>query len=634
MASGTSYFNSTLYRKTMARFWPLWVLWGLIWMFLIPLNMLNQYFDTLHWVKNLGLARSNLLETAQQLPGALRAGVIMVCVFSVLAAMAVFGYLYNSRSACMMHALPMRRESLFLTQYLAGLSFLLLPLIAVSFVTMVVEMILLPGDWGTALFALLTFVLVMAGLCLFFFSFAVFCAMFTGHILALPAFYGILNGLVYVIYYLVSLLLTQFFYGYRMVYDTFWVICCTPVYALTEACGWDIRGFNDGIITTERWYLASPVMVAVYAGVGILLTVLALSVYRRRHVESAGDVVSVKLVRPVFKFGVALCSGLCLGVFTASFFGWQADPPVGLIVSALIWTAVGYFVAEMLLKKSFRVWKAWKGGVLAVAIMAFLCTVCVFDLFGVEKRVPSADSVESVTLSSSMGYPSDGGQLNLEISDPEQIEMVIRLHKAAVREKNRAEQEGGDEYIYFTISYKLKNGGTLQRRYTSVPVYRNELEQENTLTWCAQQLVQDPKLAEQMYDFDSCEKGRLTEVSLEVYNEEGYGDRLYLTNSTEELESLWQAVRQDFEEGNIGTHTLFQEEWNGNSSWTPALRFLWTFEKDEEEHAAYTEGPGSEMVAWDESVNIAISPTATHTLAWLEQMGLPGEGYQLFYSGN
>ena len=45
----------------------------------------------------------------------------------LVCAMAVFSYLYSSRSACMMHALPLRREALFLTQYLAGLSFLLLP---------------------------------------------------------------------------------------------------------------------------------------------------------------------------------------------------------------------------------------------------------------------------------------------------------------------------------------------------------------------------------------------------------------------------------------------------------------------------------------------------------------------------
>ena len=43
MGSATSCFNSTLYRKTMTRFWPLWALYGVIWAFLIPLNLLNQF---------------------------------------------------------------------------------------------------------------------------------------------------------------------------------------------------------------------------------------------------------------------------------------------------------------------------------------------------------------------------------------------------------------------------------------------------------------------------------------------------------------------------------------------------------------------------------------------------------------
>lgn len=34
--------------------------------------------------------------------------------------------------------------------------------------------------------------------------------------------------------------------------------------------------------------------------------------YRRRHLESAGDVVSVRWVRPVFKYGVAFCTAVTL----------------------------------------------------------------------------------------------------------------------------------------------------------------------------------------------------------------------------------------------------------------------------------------------------------------------------------
>ena len=633
MACGTSCFNGTLYRKSLARFWPLWGLWGLIWMFLVPLRMLNRYFEILRWDMSLSQAQESLYENAQSLGELLNIGVWLACAFGVLAAMAVFGYLYSTRSACMMHALPLRRESLFTTQYLAGLSFLLLPLAVVGVITLAAEMILIPTHhWGSTLPALGVFLLVQGGVCLFFFSFASFCAMFTGHILALPAFYLIFNALVYVIYYLVSMLMRQFFYGYSTGYDNFWVICCTPVYALSEACRWQMSPIEttDALVNTNRWHLGSPTMVAAYAGVGVLFALLALSVYRRRHVESAGDVVSVKLVRPVFKYGVALCSGLCLGVFTANFFNWRNDPPTGLIACVLIWTAVGYFIAEMLLKKSFRVWKAWKGGVAAVAVMALLCAVCVFDLFGVETRVPDVNDVEKVYFYGDIGYPYDNGRLRFDnTSDPRLIEMVTQLHQNAVEEKDRAQQVGGDDYIYFSIDYTLKNGSTLSRQYNSVPVYKDEVHDPDTLTGRAQLMLEDRELIEQMYNFDYYEQGQLTQTYLcNVWREEDeYFDHLGLEErSIADQRKLWEAMRQDFEEGNIGVRTLFLDELQDNIM--PQLEFNWVFETDSRSPVSDREGSKSIL---HESITIALTPQSTHTLACLEEMGLPGAGYQLFH---
>ncbi len=631
MAFGTSCFNGTLYRKSLARFWPLWGLWGLIWMFMGPLRMLNDYFEALRWNGSMSEAQNNIYTDARRLGELLTPGVWLACIFGVLAAMAVFGYLYSTRSACMMHALPLRRESLFTTQYLAGLSFLLLPLVAVGVVTLAAELILIPANsWASTVPTLGIFLLVQAGVCIFFFSFASFCAMFTGHILALPAFYLIFNGLVYVVYYLVTMLLRQFFYGYSASYYNFWVTCCTPVYALSEACRWELTSFSDRTMTVENWNLASPTMVAVYAGVGVLFALVALSVYRRRHVESAGDVVSVKLVRPVFKYGVALCAGLCLGVFTANFFNWRNDPPTGLIACVLLWTAVGYFIAEMLLQKSFRVWKAWKGGVAAVAVMALLCAVCVFDLFGVENRVPSVDSVEKVSFYGDMGYPYDDGRRRLDnVSDPRFIEMVTRLHREAVEEKDQAQQGNGDDYISFDIVYTLKNGSTLNRRYNSVPVFRGEVHDQNTLTGCAQEMLEDRELMEQMYNFDYYEQGQLTQTYLwNVWREEDeyFGDLSLEELSPADQRRLWEAVRLDFDEGNIGVPTLFLDDIQEDVM--PRLEFDWVFETDSRSPVSDREGSKSIL---HESITIALTPQSTHTLACLEEMGLPGAGYQLFH---
>ena len=66
MRSVTLYFNNTLYRKTMARFWPLWGLWGVFWMFLLPLYMLTRYFHVPQWVST--GPQDILLDAAQEVP--------------------------------------------------------------------------------------------------------------------------------------------------------------------------------------------------------------------------------------------------------------------------------------------------------------------------------------------------------------------------------------------------------------------------------------------------------------------------------------------------------------------------------------------------------------------------------------
>ena len=101
MRSATSYFNFTLLRKNFARFWPIWSLYGLFWLAVLPLNILS---NRIHW--DGGMARSLPLN---YLDGGPSAAVALTALFGLLCAMAVFSYLYASRSVGMLHALPLRR---------------------------------------------------------------------------------------------------------------------------------------------------------------------------------------------------------------------------------------------------------------------------------------------------------------------------------------------------------------------------------------------------------------------------------------------------------------------------------------------------------------------------------------------
>ena len=651
MGSATSCFNSTLYRKTMTRFWPLWALYGVIWAFLIPLNLLNQFFWLQERYQGELDLQSMLTSAALDIPYLLTMGVALSLVFGALAAMASFGYLYNNRSAAMMHALPLRREALFTTQYLAGLSCLLLPHLAVALVTAAAALAFLPMEcWGEALAALAVWLLVQSGTALFFFSFAAFCAMFTGHILALPAFYVILNFLVMVISTLLAELMNRFFYGFpgRGWVGGRLVEWCTPVYLLSQACNWNVvQTGESGAAVTREWGLASPSTVAIYAVAGLVFALLALLVYRHRHVESAGDVVSIPLVRPIFKYGVSFCAGLCFGTFTSTFLGWQADA-VFLTACVLFWTVAGYFTAEMLLKKSFRVWKSWKGCAAVAAAMALLCAACVYDLFGVESRIPDADQVASINLSADMGYPMDISGFHLyQITEPGQIQQVLDLHQAIINERDRNGADNysiyGDDYIFFYVTYTLKDGSTLSREYSSVPIFLDELDKEGSVTQLADQLIQNRGLISMVYNFASFEEqGRLVEAYLtdvrmlpNSLSPEGE-DRstLYLDGAAgEDLEGLWEAVKADFADGSIGVRYLFSDEERLRNTYRTDLRFQWELPLEEQSGRGGQYAPAAESSpvgqTYSSSLSITLTPNASRTLEWLRTFSGLGSQYEL-----
>ena len=115
--------------------------------------------------------------------------VVLVFLFSILTAAAMFSYLYSSRSCNMMHAFPLKRSQLFLTNCLSGLLFLTVPQILIALITV-------PGFLRLKIPAKIMgcFLLHALGYDVIFFSIAVFCCMLAGHLLSSVVYYFILNG--------------------------------------------------------------------------------------------------------------------------------------------------------------------------------------------------------------------------------------------------------------------------------------------------------------------------------------------------------------------------------------------------------------------------------------------------------
>ncbi len=622
MPSATSFFSPTLYRKNLVRFCPLWILYGLIWLYDLPLSLLKLFLDHVQ--------ADDITLFVQKIPNSLSLlGTGTAALFGLFAAMAVFSYLYSSRSACGIHALPLRREALFLTSWLSGLTFLLLPNGIIVLLTLLVG--LMGAPMGALLSMLGLWFLVQSGLCLFFYSFACFCAMFTGHILALPAFYGILNFLAAGLVTLVEELCTQFFYGFRSLPPRVHslVEILTPVIRLSRDCQW--------FTSKDPPQLRNPSQIVWYVLAALVMTLVALALYRRRQLESAGDVVSVRLARPLFRYGLAFCVGISVGTLTASFMG-SLDNHITLMVLIVAWTAVGCFLGEMLLRRSFRVLKAWKGTAVMSTIMAVLCMACIFDWFGYSTRVPELDQVASLRVKFPYSAPYDtaSGRPALTFTDPEQIEPFLQLHQIVAQQGDSPQYRLNpydQEYYSVELSYTLKSGSSLEREFY-FNCFESDLDRSGTTAWAMQQVLNRRDLVEQAYQFDRFEQsqGRMVGAHLEnLWNPaegsvgKGLLDYFYLDSaSPDQLKELWEAVRADFDQGTIGVRYLFDNDPRRMTE-TCATVLRFDFSVDSAEMGFPSDLPLTEMdqeLEVTSSLRITLTPNASRTIGWLEDHGV------------
>ncbi len=624
MKSATSFFNPTLLKKNLTRYWPIWALYTLIWTYALPVRCLMVVSRNQLWMGDTPVQQVKTF--ANEIPNLLEGfGTFMAFSFGILTAMGMFSYLYNNRSAGMMHTLPIRREGLFLTGYVSGLVCLLGSHCVVWLLTLAAE-----GLSGYMdLYTISIWLAAQSAMCLFFYSFAVFCAMFTGHLLALPAFYGILNFLAIVVFSLVDYLVEPFLYGFAGLPGGASTVVewLTPAMCLGEEVRW--RRINS------IYRLEGVAELAIYAAVGLILAGLALLVYRRRHVETAGDVVSVSVVKPIFKYGVALCSGLCLGFWLHAMFG--INIPGGLTGNLLLWTAIGYFVAEMLLKKSFRVWKAWRGGAVLLALVAVGLFWLQMDGFGFVSRVPSLQSVVSVKVEGRGGYPYDEGRTaDFTTEDRDIIAKTVALHKAIVNEHQNPEFGNGSDSEYFglDVTYTLTNGTVLRRSY-HISMWR-----DTRLARAAEDFFCDPEVAKLAYDLEQIDPQRLTgaEVSSLRNTVSNKAEHITLAelrlsgtpyvNKQDALQALYHAVLLDFEQGNLGKRYLFDlDEERQLNTYTSDLYLYWDVPQTGKNSFGYAAeaGAGSVAVSYTDSMRITLTPQAEHTIRVLTELGILDE---------
>ena len=615
MRSATSYFNVTLLQKNWKRFWPIWGLYLAVLIFSMPVSLLLNASSLRGHLSGADYTASMVEQMQNQIVGGNVLALCLTAVFSILIAMAVYSYLYNSRSAGGIHSLPIKREGLFLTNYLSGLSFLILPDVVMFLLMLAAGAAAGCADPGN--------LAMLLGRCcayaVIFFSLATFCAMLAGHVLALPAFYVVANVLVAGVTMLTENILSAFVFGFQSVSGVttvaFW---CTPVLALLRRCGCDLT-YNSTLDRGELVWRGNGA-VAIYVAVGIALAVIALLLYRRRQMESAGDVVAVGWMRPVFRYGVAFCCALVFGMFF--YFMFSDVVPEGawsLLAFMLICGAAGYFIASMLLAKSFRVLRKWKGCVVFLAVLAALTCVMELDLTGFERRVPGAEQVEEAYVSRLYTYPYDSGSGGgYGTGDPAVIRLLVEAHRDIVRSKGEIEHaDDYDSSNSFAVTYRLKGGALVTRSYRDLPIRLADLEREGSYAALLQQFVNLPEVVRSAYMLDSLEGQSASYAAITLFAPDDGVTRVQVELESTEAQTVWEAVQRDFAEGNLGRRSItgVNPEHELDTDFTLEIR------RENKQLGALAGGSAESYT----SLRVALTTEAAHTLDALRQVGVLNE---------
>ncbi len=628
MLSKTSFFNKTLFRKNMTRFAPVWVIYTLCLVAGLALIYTDESAPTrCYWFAQALAVR------LPQVMGAVN------LVYALIAAQLLFGDLFNSRMCNAIHSLPLCREGWFVTNVLSGISFSLVPTLVMT----AVAWPMLAGTIFENAWVLPLQLLLFSNLSfLCYFGIAAFCAMCVANRFTMIAGYGLVNFGAYIAYWMVDTLYTPLLYGVitpsrmalgltpvlQMVDYSFYEV--TPYHKLRNQMDLEMVELRD--LTASFTSTGDGWRIWACAGVGAALLVVAMVLYRKRHLECAGNAVAFPVLVPVFQVLCSLFVMVAAQFFLRDFIGLRVEDWRVYIILAL-GLGIGWFIAKMLVERNTRVFrlKNFCGlGVLALAV-ALSMVGTHFDILGIEDRLPKAEKVEKVSLESNYTRP-------YMMESPEDIAAMMELHKLALEDRPQDwglyvrgydgswvyAVDTNDHLIDTTIAnpeftyaanirliYYLENGATMTRRYN--------IWTETGAGPIARQTLSRWEAMDEVYDVDDIVGKEsvmeriladLDRVSVDSYI---MGSEVKEVKDPAEARELLNALKADCAAGTMAQDEHYHKD---------VFRSLVPVDRDGE--AFYDEAPYMNLTFRGEQGRfyIHVYPDSENTVRWLQKRDL------------
>lgn len=610
MKSKKSFFDGMIYKKNLEHLWPLWVIYTIVLLLMVPAKILancNFSYSGYTEAELQQLRLNNYVFSLFQGIG-YEGMTLVAAVSATIIAMAVFRYLFHERSAQAYHSMPLSRRELFFSNYLAGLTMLLVPVLLAFFGGVIVTVL----SGVTALEYLLAWILIFSGECFFFYSMAILVCMFTGQLWVVPVFQLIFNVLFIGVRYLVTSLMGTIGYGLSQSYAGRQTSIFSPLFFMINRIGLRYReNYDSWDMASYEFEIVGFRYLGIYVVVALVMSVVAYILYLRRKIEMTGDVLSIWETRPLFRWGVAVCGAFLCGMCA---FGLLSNvirtPRVGFVV-VLVAVALGalfcFFAAQMLLEKKITVFQKKRIG--ECLVCCFLCIIFVISIkcnaFGLETKIPDADEIASASVS--MYYQVD-------LDTPEGIETIRRIHRSIVDSKEeflayQSDFALSDDVRWTEIDYILKDGSRMVRSY-AVPVSSAYMENQDSVASVIYGLSMDPENYLRGNIDKDYDQIKINEMSIEVYGYNLEGRTIELTDT--QAQQLYTAYIKDIRQGHIVL-------WTGGDVWDN-MYYMNSLMMD------YSTGKGGHEYNY---TSLNLNSQCSNTIELLKQMGIINEEQRL-----
>lgn len=380
MKSKKSLCNHTLLKQDLHRFMPAMIFHILLLQLFITLPAFTSLYACTNQAHVDLIDLANVMITA--INGLSFSGFAMMT--GLIYAVLLFSYLNKEKEAYNLHALPICRETMFFSHYIAGIIFMTIPVAVTMLLLFILNGVF---NVGMPTIMLITFVEIMIEN-IFFFSLGCAVMMLSGNNITSVIVYFILNGCVPVFSIFSQDVRSLYVYGLQN--NQYWnepyVKYFTPVMYFENYIPkyLDYENVSTGPSLAELFDLRNFGHTVLYLIPAILLVIIAVILYKKRHIEEVGELMVFPFAKSVFRFVftiyasmllVILIENTSLSMVTDSLTYSQHFPIT--VVLMVICGFISYILSNMILSRSVHVFK--QTSYLACSLLVLCMVVFMFS---------------------------------------------------------------------------------------------------------------------------------------------------------------------------------------------------------------------------------------------------------------